>query len=109
MEQSRAIQKRQEPRLPVEITSRYRTGSGQAHIVRVSNLSRSGCMLHQNYSALSVGRMLTIRLGEIGPIDSVVRWKDGLNVGLEFITPLHPAMMDHLTRQYGIIWEAGAA
>ena len=103
------MQKRNEPRLPVEITSRLRTGSGQAHIVRVSNLSRSGCRLHQNYSALNVGKHLTIRLGEIGPIDSVVRWKDGLAIGLEFVTPLHPAMMDHLTRQYGIVWDNNAA
>ena len=109
MDKEHVIQKRQEPRLPVEITSRYRTGSGQAHIVRVSNLSRSGCLLHQNYSALSPGKMLTIRLGEIGPIDSVVRWKDGLNVGLEFITPLHQAMMDHLSQLYGVVWGKGAA
>lgn len=103
------MHKRQELRLPVEITSKYRTGSGQAHIVRVSNLSRSGCLLHQNYSVLRPGKMLTIRLGEIGPIEAVVRWQDGLKIGLEFLTPLHQAMMDHLSRQHGVIWDHDAA
>lgn len=87
---------RREDRIPVEILSRYRTGSGRVHMVQVSNLSRSGCLLHQNFSALEVDKKLTIRLGAIGPIDSVVRWKDGLDVGVEFLDPLHPSVLDHI-------------
>lgn len=85
-----------EQRIHVEILSRYRTGSGRMHMVQVSNLSRSGCLLHQNFSALEVDKKLTIRLGDIGPIDSVVRWKDGLDVGVEFMVPLHASVLDHI-------------
>lgn len=87
---------RREDRIPVEILSRYRTGSGRVHTVQVSNLSRSGCLLHQNFSALDVDKKLTIRLGAIGPIDSIVRWKHGLDVGVEFLNPLHPSVLDHI-------------
>ena len=103
------MQRRQDPRIPVEILSRYRTGSGLAHIVQVSDLSRSGCMLHQNYSALAIGKQLTIRLDNIGPIESVVRWKDGLKVGIQFLTPLHPSMADHLAARFGKLAPDSAA
>lgn len=93
----------------MEITSRYRAGTGRAYIVRVSDLSRSGCMLHQNYSVLKPGKMITIRLGEIGPIEAMVRWQDGLALGLRFLYPLHPAMMDFLAQKYGVVWSDDAA
>ena len=103
------MQRRQDARIPVEILSRYRTGSGLAHIVQVSDLSRSGCMLHQNYSALEVGKRLTIRLDTIGPIDSIVRWKEGLKVGIQFLSPLHPSMADHLAARFGTLGPEAAA
>jgi hypothetical protein len=90
------MSERREQRIPVEILSRYRTGSGRVHTVHVSNLSQTGCLLHQNFSVLEQGKVLTIRLGEIGPIDSIVRWKKGLEVGIEFTTPLHPSVFDHI-------------
>lgn len=95
------MQAPREERIPVEILSQYRTGSGRAHIVQVSNLSRAGCLMHQNFSALDVGKNLTIRLGTVGPIDAVVRWKEGLDVGLEFLNPLHPSVLDHIVAQHG--------
>ena len=97
------MQRRCESRIPVEILSRYRTGSGCAHHVHVTDLSRTGCLLHQNYSALVIGKHLSLRLGSIGPIESVVRWHDGLRVGVEFLTPLHQSVMDHLAGLFGTI------
>ena len=94
------MQRRRESRIPVEILSRYRTGSGCAHSVQVSDLSRTGCMLIQNYSALPVGKHLTIRLDNIGPIEAVVRWHDGKHIGIEFSVPLHPSMMDNLAQRF---------
>ena len=90
---------RREDRIPVEILSKFRTGSGRAHMVQVSNLSRSGCMLHQNFSALEPGKKLTLRLGTVGPIESIVRWKDGLDLGIEFEVPLHPSVFEHIVSQ----------
>jgi hypothetical protein len=91
---------RREQRIPVEILSRYRSGTGRAHIVQVSDLSLTGCRMHQNFSALEVGMKLTIRLGTIGPIESIVRWKEGLDVGIEFLVPLHPSVLDHIAAQH---------
>lgn len=95
------MQAPREERIPVEILSQYRAGTARAHIVQVSNLSLSGCLLHQNFSVLEAGKHLTIRLGTVGPIDSVVRWKDGLDVGIKFLTPLHPSVFEHILTQYG--------
>ncbi|GEM_PF-2287117 len=87
-------------RSPVELTGRFRTGSGRMHVVRVSDLSVSGCRLHQNFSLLEVGKTIMMRLADIGPIESVVRWKNGMDVGVSFQQPLHPAVLDHLLARY---------
>jgi hypothetical protein len=94
------MQRRQESRIPVEILSRYRTGSGCAHTVHVSNLSRTGCLLIQNYAALPVGKVLSLRLDTIGPLEATVRWQNGRRVGVQFAAPLHPSVLEHLGQQF---------
>lgn len=94
------MQRRREQRIPVEILSRFRTGSGCAHNAYVANLSRTGCLLVQNFSTLPVGKRITIRLDTIGPIDSVVRWHEGRRVGVEFVVPLHHSVLEHLAERF---------
>ena len=91
---------RYDPRLPVKMQGRYRSGNGRAHDVQISNLSRSGCRMWQNHSWLSVGALISLRIGTIGPIDAVVRWKNREEMGVEFINPLHPSELDHLAAQF---------
>jgi len=70
-------------------------------------------MLVQNFSALPIGKRLTIRLDNIGPIEAIVRWHDGTHIGIEFFNPLHPSMMENLAQRFqindgsGHTWEQG--
>lgn len=82
---------------------RYRTGNGRVHDVQISNLSRSGCRMWQNHHWLEVGASIALRIENIGPIDSVVRWKNNNEMGVEFITPLHPSVLDHLAAHFGTL------
>lgn len=101
MEQAMTGQRnKRDPRSRVELTGRFRTGSGRVHVVRVSDLSVSGCRLHQNFSLLDVGKTIMMRLADIGPIESVVRWRNGMDIGVSFEHPLHPAVLDHLLARY---------
>ncbi len=92
---------RDDSRLPVTVQGRYRSGNGRVHDVRISDLSRKGCRMWQNHSWLQVGATLALRIENIGPIDSVVRWKDREEMGVEFITPLHPSVLNHLAAHFG--------
>ena len=91
---------RYDSRLPVTMQGRYRSGNGRAHDVQISNLSRSGCRMWQNHSWLAIGARISLRIESIGPIDSVVRWKNREEMGVEFVQPLYPSVLDHLAAQF---------
>ena len=88
---------RRQTRHPVEIQGRYRTGRGLAKEVTVKDLTVHGCRMFDRFCNLAEGSFLTIRIGSIGPIEAYVKWLEkGIGVGLEFVTPLHPSVLDHM-------------
>lgn len=89
-------EERREPRIPVSIQGRYRTGSGLAKDVVVSDLSGSGCKFYDRFTNLKLDDRLTIRVGSIGPIDGVVRWRAGQIIGIKFAAPLHSSVLEHM-------------
>lgn len=92
---------RHDRRIPVLIHGYYRSGNGRVHAVRISNLSRSGCRMQQNHNWLEVGATIALRIDQIGPIDSIVRWKNNGEMGVEFVDLLHPSVVDHLAAYFG--------
>ncbi|AZI36445.1 hypothetical protein NT2_12_00050 [Caenibius tardaugens NBRC 16725] len=94
------MDQRYDPRLQVVMQGRYRSGNGRVHDVKISNLSRYGCRMWQNHSWLAIGAHISLRVETIGPIDSVVRWKNRDEMGVEFVTPLHPSVLEHLAAQF---------
>ena len=92
---------RHDRRMPVAIHGYYRSGTGRVHDVQITNLSRSGCRMQQNHNWLDVGASIALKIDQIGPIDSVVRWKNSDEMGVEFADPLHPSVLDHLAAQFG--------
>ncbi|MDD3797916.1 MAG: PilZ domain-containing protein [Novosphingobium sp.] len=94
------MDQRRDPRLPVTMQGRYRPGNGRVHDVQISDLSLAGCRMYQNHSWLEVGSRISLRIETIGPILSIVRWKDRYEMGVEFETPLHPSVLDHLAAHF---------
>lgn len=95
-ETSRAMDLRIDPRHPVEIHGRYRTGSGNPRDVIVTDLSENGCRIFDRFCNLDVGRFITVRIGSIGPLGAKVRWRENNVAGLHFVEPLHPRILDHM-------------
>ena len=89
-------EERAEPRVSVSIQGRYRTGSGVARDVIVSDLSTMGCKFYDRFSNLKPDIRVSLRIGNIGPIDAVVRWRAGQIIGLRFDDALHPSVFDHM-------------
>jgi hypothetical protein len=87
---------RQEPRINVSIQGRYRTGSGVAKDVIVSDLSTRGCKFYDRFSGLKPETRISLRIGNIGPIDAVVRWRSGQIIGVRFDDALHPSVFEHM-------------
>ena len=92
---------RHDRRIPVAIQGHYRSGNGRVYTVRISNLSRGGCRMKQNDNWLDVGASIALKIDQIGPIDSIVRWKNSSEMGVEFAAPLHPSVFDHLAAHFG--------
>lgn len=90
------FQDRIEPRKPVSIQGRYRTGSGMAKDVIVADMSTRGCKFYDRFSGLRQEARLTIRIGSIGPLDAVVRWRTGQLIGVQFDNALHESVLDHM-------------
>ena len=45
------------------------------------------------------GQSLTIKIPEIETLVAYVRWRKGKIVGMEFVRPMHSAVVDHLVRK----------
>ncbi len=87
---------RSEPRIGVSIQGRYRTGSGVARDVVVADISTMGCKFYDRFSNLKRESRITIRIGNIGPLDATVRWRAGQLIGVRFDDALHPSVFDHM-------------
>lgn len=87
---------RSEDRQAVGIPGRYRRGAGVPSDVQLLDLSKSGCRFYDRFGSLKTGTELTIRIGTIGPIVAIVRWRKDTYVGVSFEPPLHDAIYDHI-------------
>lgn len=99
-------EERSEPRINVSIQGRYRTGSGVARDVIVSDLSTRGCKFYDRFSNLKAEARISLRIGSIGPIDAVVRWRTGQIIGVRFDDALHPSVFEHMVTTISD-WSAG--
>ena len=90
------MESRHETRHPIEIQGRYRTGNGIARDVAITDLSTHGCRIFDRFSKLVGSSFLTIRIGSIGPLEAHVRWVEKGVIGLEFVRPLHPSVLEHM-------------
>ncbi|MDC0886543.1 hypothetical protein OAS19_01985 [Altererythrobacter sp.] len=80
----------------VGVEGRYRTGSGQPRDVWITDLSQSGCRFYDRFGTMQEGKAITLRIGTVGPIAAHVRWWDNHTNGVQFETPLHESVFDHI-------------
>lgn len=91
------MEHRRVERFDIEATGKYRSGAGLALPVTVANLRMYGCQLRAIPRRLRRGDVITLRIANIGPIEAEVRWVEpGKQAGLEFLTPLHESVFDHV-------------
>ena len=73
----------------------YRSNSGSATAVTISELSESDCRLCGMCDALEPGSLGCLWIGAIGPIDGAVAQDGETGLRIRFATPLDPAIIAH--------------
>lgn len=97
-EKPTASNQRREPRHEVQVAGRYRSRIGASRDIWIKDISETGCRFFDKFSVLPVDSSITFRVGTIGPIAAKVRWRDKSVLGIEFDTPLHPSVLEHIVR-----------
>ena len=92
---------RLDERHEITIVARIRTPTGSRDVT-IEDLSGKGCKFADRSGYLAVGTPITVKLGPIGPIESLVRWREGKKAGVEFATPLHPSVLDHIRQHFDL-------
>lgn len=93
-----APNQRREPRHEVQVAGRYRSRVGASRDIWIKDISETGCRFFDKFSVLPVDTNITFRVGSIGPIPARVRWREKSVVGIQFDTPLHPSVLEHIVR-----------
>jgi hypothetical protein len=75
------------------------TGSG-AFEVELADISPLGFRM-VTFARPGDGTHIWVKLPGLRSLEAVVRHSDGNVHGCEFIQPLHPAVSDHLVREWG--------
>lgn len=91
----RSATERVEQRHGLTLAGRVFTASGSREVT-VLDLSERGCRFRDATGRLFEGARMTIKLGEVGPIEAMVMWTDGTFVGVRFANALYPSVMQHI-------------
>lgn len=92
--------KRDEPRFDVTLMGRL-YGSGGSREVTIFDLSIRGCRVEDLTSARP-GSLVTIKIGTVGPIGGVIRWRRDNFIGIKFENPLYPAVLDNIRQEQSL-------
>ncbi len=90
------LELRREQRYSISVPGRYRKGTGVRYNIAIKDLSEYGCQFADLTGRLASGDEITIRVGDIGPLDARVKWSDKRQIGVEFDQPLYPSVLDHI-------------
>ena len=91
---------RDEARFDVTLTGRM-YGAGGSREVTIFDLSTRGCRVEDN-SLARPGALITIKIGTVGPIAGVIRWRRDNFVGIKFENPLYPAVLDNIRKEQSL-------
>ena len=91
---------RGEERRDIGAWGRYRTGRGVARDVKILDVNEKGCRFLDRFGSLKKDDRITLKIGNIGPILSYVRWSEQSEFGIQFDEPLYGAVLDHITKYF---------
>ena len=88
---------RRHGRRRLRVDASVRDGSGAARVGALTDLSQAGCRMEVDDAALDEDQLVIVRPGALGGVSGRVRWTRGNAAGVEFVDPLHPAVVDHVS------------
>lgn len=88
---------RDHDRKPVAMSGTLRTPYGRQN-VGLSNLSLMGCRIEAVFMTLTVDQRIVLRPDGLEGLNATVSWSSGPAAGLKFDNPLHPSVVDHLSK-----------
>lgn len=91
----------------VLISCSFRERSRSAVDARISDLSERGCRLESPLTPMP-GSHIWVRLPGLESQGALVIWSSGTNVGIEFESPLHPAVARRFTGEDSAVCQAAA-
>ena len=83
------------------ILGKLYTGMGSRDVT-ILDLSETGCHFHDRFSHLEADARVTVKIGPIGPVAATVKWRRQEHVGLQFDTPLYPAVLEHILGHFDL-------
>ncbi|MCW3796851.1 PilZ domain-containing protein [Sphingomonas sp. BN140010] len=94
------MRKRQSIRCSLKGEIILRRSAVAHYLVEVRDVSRHGCRVAVA-DVPKLDEQVMIRFEGLEPLPATVCWVRAFDVGVEFARPIHPAVFDHLTRQFG--------
>lgn len=94
-DQEAAQAQRESVRIPVTIGARMKRFGRGGYEVPVSDVSGTGCKV-EFADRPDVGETVSIKFEGLDSLEATVRWVAGRNCGLDFVYPIHPAILDML-------------
>ena len=88
---------RHQQRLAVNIPARI-IGKLDKLPATIDDLSCDGCRVGNHVRTLAVGSRVTIKFDGLVPLSGLVRWSNSQFTGLQFESPLHPSVLERLSR-----------
>ena len=95
-----SLNNRNNERRDIGAWGRYRTGRGVARDVKILDVNEKGCRFLDRFGSLKRDDRITLKIGNIGPILSYVRWAERQEFGIQFDEPLYGAVLDHITQYF---------
>ena len=92
------MENRRSERHEVKVAGAWRQRNNYAREIWIKDISKSGCQFYDRFSVLEVGKEISVKVGKIGPLPAMVRWRDGHTVGVSFDYKLHDGVLDHIVK-----------
>jgi hypothetical protein len=88
------------PRTSIAVEAFLRRAGKPSYRVATTDLSAAGCKC-EFVDRPEMGETVWIKFGSLQALEAKVSWIAGFNAGLNFCTPIHPAVFEMLVQQLG--------
>ena len=75
---------------------------GGSRNVTFFDLSANGCCFRDATNSLKVNSPVSVKLAQLNPIPSMVRWAENGLAGAQFENPLYPSVLDHIRQNFDL-------